>query len=82
MNSKAKTQKYIVVTIEALASSFPRLADPELTRLEVATGMGEPTWESYGSIGWEREHVSGVVERWWVLLKIPRCDIDEVGEGK
>ena len=21
-------------------------------------------------------------ERWWVLLKIPRCDIDEVGEGK
>ena len=58
MNSKAKTQKYIVVTIEELASSFPRLADPELTRLEVATGMGEP-WESYGSIGWEREHVSG-----------------------
>ena len=54
MNSKAKTQKYIVVTIEALASSFPRLADPELTRLEVVTGMGEP-WESHGSIGWERE---------------------------
>ena len=54
MNSKAKTQKYIVVTIEELASSFPRLADPELTRLEVATGMGEP-WEGHGFIGWERE---------------------------
>ena len=25
----------------------------------------------------ERNH-----ERWWVLLKIPRCDIDGVGEGK
>ena len=22
------------------------------------------------------------LERRWVLLKIPRCDIDEVGEGK
>ena len=25
---------------------------------------------------------TAVAERWWVLLKIPRCDIDGVSEGK
>ena len=29
-----------------------------------------------------REKVGFIPERRWVLLKIPRCDIDGVGEGK
>ena len=29
-----------------------------------------------------REDVYSLRERRWVLLKIPRCDIDGVGEGK
>ena len=29
-----------------------------------------------------REMVGFIEERRWVLLKVPRCDIDGVGEGK
>ena len=33
-------------------------------------------------LGRERATVDVDPERRWVLLKIPRCDIDGVGEGK
>ena len=38
--------------------------------------------ENTGVCTKERKGVAAEAERRWVLLKIPRCDIDGVGEGK
>ena len=43
--------------------------------------MATPCTNSLVAFGARTRHVF-VNERRWVLLKIPRCDIDGVGEGK
>ena len=41
------------------------------------------SWPLPALIHWEvKVGGTGMKERRWVLLKIPRCDIDGVGEGK